>query len=143
VVLEDVPMEASSSAQALHEDVRLRPDVRVRASRRAVVHEGVRTALASKDAGYNVTTRSGELAIDAVLERWATDYKLTAAEVALLRAVADGIDRAVYAETRMIAYGTVKKQGQAIIDKTGDVSLERAANRLLREALETMGDTAT
>jgi DNA-binding NarL/FixJ family response regulator len=87
-----------------------------------------------------VTTRSGELAIDAVLERWATDYRLTTAEVALLRATAEGTDRATYARERMIAYSTIKKQAQSIIDKSGDDSLERAANRLLREALERMGE---
>jgi DNA-binding CsgD family transcriptional regulator len=74
--------------------------------------------------------------VDAVLRRWVEQYGLTGAESALLRAAVEGSDRAEYARVRMVSYATVKKQAQTIIDKTGDESLDRAANRLLRQALD-------
>ncbi len=75
-------------------------------------------------------------ALEAAFTRWGDAYRLTPTELALLRAAVQGLDRAEFAARRLVSYGTAKKHGQILIDKTGDTTLDRAANRLLREALE-------
>jgi DNA-binding NarL/FixJ family response regulator len=80
--------------------------------------------------------RSHRAKLSSVIERWAADYRLTAAEAAVLELSVNGAPRARLAELRGVAPSTVKKQVQVILTKTGDISLDGVANRILRTILD-------
>ncbi|MBX3185499.1 MAG: response regulator [Labilithrix sp.] len=80
-----------------------------------------------------VRTRTAR--VEAVVARWALVHELTEAETDVLRLAARGARRSQLASLRGVAPSTVKKQVQVLLGKTGDVSLESAVSRLLREVL--------
>lgn len=71
----------------------------------------------------------------ALISAWATQYGLTPAEEQVFALALSGHSRAAIAERRSVTLATLKKQVQSLIAKTGDASLESAANRALRSAL--------
>jgi len=74
-----------------------------------------------------------------VLGAWVARYSLTPAEEQVLALAIDGRPRLEIAERRDVTLSTLKKQVQSLIAKTGDSSLESAANRALRAALDGKG----
>jgi DNA-binding NarL/FixJ family response regulator len=74
-----------------------------------------------------------------LLGKWVARYGLTPAEEKVLALAIDGYPRTEIAEHRDVTLATLKKQVQSLIAKTGDSSLESAANRALRAALEEKG----
>lgn len=75
--------------------------------------------------------------IERVLMAWGNEHQLTLAETELLRLVAMGAPRSELAELRGVLPSTVKKQVAFLLLKTGDATIDAAANRLLRAALST------
>ncbi|MBX3259296.1 MAG: response regulator transcription factor [Labilithrix sp.] len=71
-----------------------------------------------------------------VIAMWVARYGLTPAEEAVLALAIDGRPRLEIAERRDVSPSTLKKQVQSLLAKTGDATLESAANRALRAALE-------
>ncbi len=80
--------------------------------------------------------REREARISTVVSRWSFEYALTSAEAAILILAVHGAPRGQLADLRDVARSTVKKQVQAILEKTGDTSLEAAVSRVLRCALD-------
>jgi DNA-binding NarL/FixJ family response regulator len=72
-----------------------------------------------------------------LLATWVARYNLTPAEAEVLALAIDGCPRTEIASRRDVSLATLKKQVQSLIAKTGDPSLESAANRALRAAIET------
>jgi hypothetical protein len=72
--------------------------------------------------------------LETVAQRWANRYALSPAETDVLIGAALGEDRETIARRRESTLGTVKSQVEKLIDKTGDVGLLEAANRLVRES---------
>jgi DNA-binding NarL/FixJ family response regulator len=72
--------------------------------------------------------------LETVARRWADRYGLSPAETDVLIGAALGEDRETIARRRESTLGTVKSQVEKLIDKTGDLGLLEAANRLLRES---------
>jgi two-component system catabolic regulation response regulator CreB len=72
--------------------------------------------------------------LETVARRWAERYGLSPAETDVLIGAALGEDREAIARRRESTLGTVKSQVEKLIDKTGDLGLLEAANRLLRES---------
>ena len=92
------------------------------------LHAFVLHALHVRAAGANAKIRE-------TLAAWILRYRLTSAEVEVLRlTAADGLCREEIAQRRDSSPATVKKQTENILRKTGDRSLLSAALRLLREA---------
>lgn len=87
----------------------------------------VRTCSRRRERGARVARR---------VRRWTLDYGLTNAEAAILELAAEGPSRARIAEVRDVSSTTLKKQVQILLAKTGDTSLENAANRLLRAVVD-------
>jgi len=75
----------------------------------------------------------------ALISEWVARYRLTPAEEQVLALALDGYSRTEIAERRDVTLATLKKQVQSLLGKTGDTSLESAANRALRSALVTKG----
>lgn len=75
----------------------------------------------------------------AVLASWVERYRLTPAEEQILALAIDGVPRLEIAARRDVTISTLKKQVQSLLARTGDTSLESAANRALRAALEGRG----
>lgn len=73
--------------------------------------------------------------IERILLVWGAEHQLTLAETELLRLVALGTPRSELAELRGVLPSTVKKQVAFLLLKTGDATIDAAANRLLRAAL--------
>jgi two-component system, NarL family, response regulator DevR len=71
-----------------------------------------------------------------LLTIWVARYNLTPAEAEVLSLAIDGVSRTEIAERRHVSLATLKKQVQSLIAKTGDSSLEGAANRALRAAID-------
>ncbi|MBX3208868.1 MAG: response regulator transcription factor [Labilithrix sp.] len=71
-----------------------------------------------------------------VIATWVARYALTPAEEEVLALAIDGYPRLEIAERRDVSPSTLKKQVQSLLAKTGDATLESAANRALRAALE-------
>lgn len=84
-----------------------------------------------------VTARQevGQRRIQLTLERWSKDYSLSRTEVELLELGARGMPRESFSEQRGVKPDTIRKQIQALIQKTGDDTFEGAVNSLLREAV--------
>jgi DNA-binding response OmpR family regulator len=70
-----------------------------------------------------------------VLERWASDFDLSAAEAELLQLGAEGVPRAEFSTRRGVRPDTIRKQIQRLLRKTGDDTFEAAVNGVLREAV--------
>jgi len=79
--------------------------------------------------------KAGERRIQLTLQRWASDLELTDTEVELLALGARGVPRERFSSQRGVRADTIRKQIQALIQKTGDDSFEGAVNSLLREAV--------
>jgi DNA-binding response OmpR family regulator len=73
--------------------------------------------------------------IDRVVDEWTGRYGLSAAQDQLLRMSAHGVSRADLAVERDVLPSTIKKQAQEILRRTGDLTLDAAVARLLREAV--------
>lgn len=71
-----------------------------------------------------------------VIGDWVVRYELTPAEEEVLTFAVNGVSRVEIAKRRDVTTATLKKQVQSLLAKTGDPSLESAANRVLRAALE-------
>jgi two-component system response regulator QseB len=76
--------------------------------------------------------------LNAIIARWAVDHELTPAETGILELAAEGHSRPEIASLRGVASGTVKKQVQIMLTKTGDSSLDAAVHRLLRSVVGVM-----
>lgn len=70
-----------------------------------------------------------------VLDRWQAEYGLSPTEVELLALAVDGVRRDDFSRRRGVRPDTIRKQIQALIQKTGDDNFESAVNSLLREAV--------
>jgi DNA-binding NarL/FixJ family response regulator len=70
-----------------------------------------------------------------VIGDWVVRYELTPAEEEVLTLAVNGVSRVEIAKRRGVTTATLKKQVQSLLAKTGDASLESAANRALRAAL--------
>jgi DNA-binding NarL/FixJ family response regulator len=79
--------------------------------------------------------QAGERRIQLALARWEADLALTKTEVELLALGARGVPRERFSSQRGVRADTIRKQIQALIQKTGDDSFEGAVNSLLREAV--------
>jgi DNA-binding NarL/FixJ family response regulator len=79
--------------------------------------------------------RSAVEPVERVTDQWRQRYGLTGAETAILLLAARGTPRRALAAERGVAAGTVKKQVQHLLDKTGDAKLDDAVGRVLRDAL--------
>lgn len=66
---------------------------------------------------------------------WESRYRLTKTEVAVLEATARGVSREDFARARNMAESTLKKHVSNLLDKSGDLTLDRAALRFLRESM--------
>lgn len=75
----------------------------------------------------------------AVMASWVERYGLTPAEEQILALAIDGVPRLEIAARRDVTVSTLKKQVQSLLARTGDATLESAANRALRAALEEKG----
>ena len=75
----------------------------------------------------------------AVMASWVERYGLTPAEEQILALAIDGVPRLEIAARRDVTLSTLKKQVQSLLARTGDATLESAANRALRAALEEKG----
>lgn len=73
--------------------------------------------------------------IDACVLKWADEYGLTPAQSEILAMTAKGEHRPDIASKRDVTMNTLKRQVSAMLEKTGDSSLETLSNRLLRAAL--------
>jgi DNA-binding NarL/FixJ family response regulator len=84
-----------------------------------------------------VTSRrkAGERRIHLTLDRWAQDLELTKTELELLALGARGVSRDRFSSQRGVRADTIRKQIQALIQKTGDDTFEGAVNSLLSEAV--------
>ncbi|HSO36997.1 MAG TPA: response regulator [Labilithrix sp.] len=78
---------------------------------------------------------AGERRVQLTLERWAKDLDLSDTEVELLALGARGLPRDKFATQRGVRPDTIRKQIQALLQKTGDDTFEGAVNSLLREAV--------
>jgi len=85
----------------------------------------------------DVTARreAGDRRIQLALDRWALELELTKSEVDLLALGAHGVPRDKFSSQRGVRPDTIRKQIQALLQKTGDDSFEGAVNSLLREAV--------
>lgn len=109
----------------------------------ATVHHRARYLLKPFDTSHlevlaqEVTARqeAGQRRIELTLERWEKDFSLTKVEVELLELGTRGLARDQFAAQRGVRPDTIRKQIQALIQKTGDDSFEGAVNSLLREAV--------
>jgi two-component system response regulator DevR len=79
--------------------------------------------------------QAGERRIQLTLARWESDLALTKTEVELLALGARGVPRERFSSQRGVRADTIRKQIQALIQKTGDDNFEGAVNSLLREAV--------
>ena len=75
----------------------------------------------------------------AVMASWVERYGLTPAEEQILALAIDGVPRLEIAARRAVTVSTLKKQVQSLLARTGDATLESAANRALRAALQAKG----
>lgn len=75
----------------------------------------------------------------ALIATWVDRYELTPAEERVLALAIDGYTRLEIAVRRDVTVSTLKKQVQSLLAKTGDTTLESAANRALRAALDEKG----
>jgi two-component system, NarL family, response regulator DevR len=107
------------------------------------LREGARYLLKPFDTSHlkalaeEVTSRAlaGERRIQLTLDRWAADLALSKTEVELLALGASGVPRDKFSSQRGVRPDTIRKQIQALLQKTGDDSFEGAVNSLLREAV--------
>ena len=67
---------------------------------------------------------------------WGRAYRLTKAEISVLRLIVGGHLRRSLAALLGVSENTVKKHIQNLLQKTGDRTIEAAGLRLLREARE-------
>jgi DNA-binding NarL/FixJ family response regulator len=70
-----------------------------------------------------------------ILQRWEKDYSLSETEVELLTLGTDGVAREEFSRLRGVRPDTIRKQIQALLQKTGDDTFEGAVTSLLREAV--------
>jgi len=81
----------------------------------------------------------GSDSLRAILASWVVRYGLTPAEEQILALAIDGVPRLEIAARRSVAISTLKKQVQSLLARTGDATLESAANRVLRAAVGEKG----
>ncbi|HVH42105.1 MAG TPA: response regulator [Labilithrix sp.] len=82
---------------------------------------------------------AGDRRVSVALDRWTRGHNLTAAETELLALGARGVPREEFAIMRGVKPDTIRKQIQALLQKTGDDTFEGAVNSLLREAVAEPG----
>lgn len=107
------------------------------------LREGARFLLKPFDMGSlaaitgEVTARkeAGERRIQLTLARWSADLALSKTEGELLSLGAHGVAREKFSRQRGVKPDTIRKQIQALLQKTGDDTFEGAVNSLLREAV--------
>lgn len=78
---------------------------------------------------------AGDRRIKLALDRWAAELELSKTEVELLALGAHGVPRDKFALQRDVRPDTIRKQIQALLQKTGHDSFEGSVNSLLREAV--------
>jgi DNA-binding NarL/FixJ family response regulator len=78
---------------------------------------------------------AGERRIQLTLSRWRADLSLSETELELLSLGAHGVAREKFGSHRGVKPETIRKQIQALLQKTGDDTFEGAVNSLLREAV--------
>ena len=76
--------------------------------------------------------------LNRVVESWRKRYKLSQAEVDVLRRFAGGEDRGAIASGRGTSESTIRRQIASLVDHTGNVSLQAAVTRLLSEVARTI-----
>ena len=110
---------------------------------RRTLQEGARYLLKPFDlsdlaaVAEEVTSRrqAGGRRIQLSLDRWAKDFALSKTEVELLALGALGVPREKFSSQRGVRPDTIRKQIQALLQRTGDDTFEGAVNSLLREAV--------
>lgn len=78
---------------------------------------------------------AGDRRVSVALKRWTRAHGLTGTEADLLALGARGVRREEFSVMRGVRPDTIRKQIQALLQKTGDDTFEGAVNSLLRDAL--------
>jgi DNA-binding response OmpR family regulator len=90
-------------------------------------------AVLAQDALSRRTARERRTKV--ILGRWAKDYSLSDTELDLLTLGTDGVAREEFSRLRGVRPDTIRKQIQALLQKTGDDTFEGAVTSVLREAV--------